>query len=407
MRPARLLLAVPLLIAFLPPLTEGAPAAPELGLRADARQTGYVRLRLQAPAGLAVTVEEQTPAGPQRVAALTPPRAETVLPRAAEWRCDRRVRTFVVRTADGRSATAQARTPTCARRLRLIAPRRVRAGAGVRVRVADRWDLGDLRLRLCVEPPGGPGRCSARRLADGDAGLGGRFRASRPGGWRVRVLTPWSRSLAAVRAAPRGGRLRVLATGDSMIQIVDSFLKQRLRPRGVRVNSDAYISTGISKPSLLNWQRQAKRQAARAPDVVVMFLGANDGFSMGSAACCGQAWVAEYARRARKMMRTYGRGGRTRIYWLTLPAPGRGLFRKTFPAVNAAIRRAAARAPRDVAVIDLAEVFTPGGRYRESMRVGKRVVRVRQSDRVHLNTAGASLAASVIIRTLRRERILR
>jgi hypothetical protein len=52
-------------------------------------------------------------------------------------------------------------------------------------------------------------------------------------------------------------------------------------------------------------------------------------------------------------------------------------------------------------------VFTPAGRYRDSMRIGDRVVRVRQSDRVHLNTAGASLAASVIIRTLRRERILR
>ena len=107
------------------------------------------------------------------------------------------------------------------------------------------------------------------------------------------------------------------------------------------------------------------------------------------------------------MMRTYGRGGRTRVYWLTLPTPGRGLFRETFPAVNAAIRRAAAAAPRDVAVIDLVDVFTPGGRYRDSMRIGDRVVRVRQSDRVHLNTAGASLAASVIIRTLRRERILR
>jgi hypothetical protein len=34
-------------------------------------------------------------------------------------------------------------------------------------------------------------------------------------------------------------------------------------------------------------------------------------------------------------------------------------------------------------------------------------VRVRQGDGVHLNTAGASLAAAVIIRTLRRERILR
>ena len=71
--------------------------------------------------------------------------------------------------------------------------------------------------------------------------------------------------------------------------------------------------------------------------------------------------MTEYARRARRMMKTYGRGGRTWIYWLTLPTPGRDFFRKTFPAVNAAIRRAGARSRRDVAVIDLVDVFTPAG----------------------------------------------
>jgi hypothetical protein len=53
-----------------------------------------------------------------------------------------------------------------------------------------------------------------------------------------------------------------------MIQIIDGYLKARLAPRGVRVRSDALISTGISKPSLLDWRAQARRQAARKPDVV-------------------------------------------------------------------------------------------------------------------------------------------
>ena len=79
----------------------------------------------------------------------------------------------------------------------------------------------------------------------------------------------------------------------------------------------------------------------------------------------------------------------------------------TFPAVNAAIRRAAAPARRDVRVIDLVKVFTPGGRYRDRMEIGGRVVSVRQGDGVHLSTAGASLAAQIVIRTLRKERILR
>jgi hypothetical protein len=51
-------------------------------------------------------------------------------------------------------------------------------------------------------------------------------------------------------------------------------------------------------------------------------------------------------------------------------------------------------------------VFTPGGRYRDSMTIGGRTVRVRQRDGIHLNTAGASLAATIVIRDLRRDRML-
>jgi hypothetical protein len=40
------------------------------------------------------------------------------------------------------------------------------------------------------------------------------------------------------------------------------------------------------------------------------------------------------------------------------------------------------------------------------MEVDGKLVRVRQSDGVHLNTTGASLAASIVIRALRRDRLL-
>jgi hypothetical protein len=138
-----------------------------------------------------------------------------------------------------------------------------------------------------------------------------------------------------------------------------------------------------------------------------MFLGANDGFPMAGVDCCGMAWIAEYARRARDMMRTYARGGRGRVYWLLLPAARGGLFRETFPAVNAALRLAATGLEDDVRLIELDEVFTPGGRYRKSMRIDGKRVRVRQSDGVHLNTTGADLAARLVVRAIKRDRMLR
>jgi hypothetical protein len=231
------------------------------------------------------------------------------------------------------------------------------------------------------------------------------FRALRPGAYALTAAMPYQRVRRALRAVPPSGHLRILATGDSMIQLVDSFLRAASGPATVR--SDARVSTGISKPSLLDWREHARDQAAGIrPDVTVMFLGANDGFRMAGADCCGAAWIAEYARRAREMMRTYARGGRGRVYWLLLPAARDGFFRETFPAVNAALRQAAAGLEDDVRLIELDEVFTPGGRFRKSMKVRGKRVRVRQRDGVHLNTTGAALAARLVIAALRGDRVL-
>ena len=390
--------ALVLLLAAVP-----ASGQEPLSLAATTDTTGYVGLRLHAPPGTQVTITE----GPEPVAALTAASAETDLPRAVAWRCDRRVRRFVAATPDGRTAAAEARTPSCRKRLDVDVRSHARPGREVDVRLRDRWGLGDVPVSVCVAPPGGPRDCEQERL--GADTLRVPARVTRPGGWRVRARAPWGVEERRVRVAHPGGRLRLLVTGDSMIQPLDDFLRSRLHSDGGRVSSEPRISTGISKPSMLDWPAHAHSQASGVrPDVTVVFLGANDGFPMGDAPCCGDAWVEEYARRARGMMETYARDDRGRVYWLALPAPRGGFFRTTFPAVNAALRRAAAAAGADdVRLIRLDRYFTPGGRYRDAMRIGGRTVRVRQGDGVHLSTAGASAAAQLIIRTLRRERIVR
>ena len=202
----------------------------------------------------------------------------------------------------------------------------------------------------------------------------------------------------------REGRLRLLATGDSTIQIIDSLLEQRLeRRRATRVRSDARISTGVSKPFMLDWVKRAREQARSLhPDVTVISIGANDGFPMktrtgASAGCCGAAWTREYARRVEAMMRSYRRGGRSYVYWMTLPAPRRGDFARVYRAVNRAIVRAAQRVGRGVRVIDLVKVFTPGGHFRQYVRFRGRRVNARQPDGVHLSVAGAKIAATLVV----------
>ncbi|HEV2723397.1 MAG TPA: hypothetical protein VGV10_02095 [Thermoleophilaceae bacterium] len=204
----------------------------------------------------------------------------------------------------------------------------------------------------------------------------------------------------------------VLATGDSMIQLVDRYLARRLEPGGrAKVHSDSRIGTGISKPALLNWPRHAASQARQLhPRATVVFLGANDGFNVRSASrrlarCCGRAWSREYGRRARRMMVSYSQAGAGRVYWLLLPQARAGFFRRVYPAVNKGLRQAA-RGLTGVRLIHLNRVFTPGGRYRKFMRYRGRRVRVRQGDGIHLSLTGASIAASLVVRRITTDRAL-
>lgn len=220
---------------------------------------------------------------------------------------------------------------------------------------------------------------------------------------------------ALVAAAPahaaRSGR--ILATGDSMIQVVDGFLAQKVKRERFRVRSDAHIGTGISKPFLLDWPRHAARLARRyRPTASVVFLGANDGFPLRwdgkRRQCCGRAWRKAYAARAQRTMRSLERGGAARVYWLTLPAPRPRMWRRVYASVNLALRTAARRERRNgVRLVDLARVFTPSGRFQQTIARGGRRISVRQPDGIHLNVAGARIAARVVVRRMRADKLFR
>lgn len=391
-----------------PAASATAQAQPSLKVRVAATTPGQVSATVRAPRGTVVTVREPGAATPPLVRTLK--RERLKLPRVAPWDCARRDRSFVFDLALPAGAapaqvTRSVRTPGCARRLAVrITP--ARAGQQLRATVTDRFGLGGMTARVCAKGPAGPQRCADATLAAGKRSATARLGRARAGRTVVTLTNPWGaerRATLTARSASSGFRL--LATGDSMIQIIDSYLDQRLGSRKGRVTSDAHISTGISKPAMLNWTRHARGSASSVkPDVTVVFLGANDGFPMNGVACCGDAWSRIYAGRVEAMMRSYLRGGRGRVIWLTLPAPRGGNFATVFRGVNEAILLAASRFRDDqVTVLDLRKTFTPGGAYRGSIRWNGQTRQVRQSDGVHLNTAGASIAAELIIRQLRRD----
>jgi hypothetical protein len=396
----------------------GGMAGASLAIKARAVETGWVRVRVRGLRGSTVIVREQVGDAVEQLATVRLKRSTVLRRHALSWRCDRLVRRLVATSAAPNGgeleATAQVRTRPCKHRLKAyVRPIRPRAGSALTVRVIDRWRIGDIDATACLAEAGGTDACEDVRIAAGRAQAAPRFRVPSAGRWRLDVSTAWGQRLrrqVSVRGA--GERLNLLATGDSMIQYVDTSLARRLEPGGdVSVRSDARISTGISKPFLLNWVTHARRQVASyRPDVTVVFIGANDGFPFRAGSrkvrCCGHAWIKAYARRARLMMASYSRRAAGQVYWLTLPAPRSGHWAPIYRAVNSALRRAAAPFGPEVRLIEMGKVFTPHGRFRTTMRWhGHRVV-VRQGDGIHLSVAGASIAAELVQQALRADDVL-
>jgi hypothetical protein len=394
-----------------------APAAaqePPLTLAAHRDGMGYIGLDVSGPPGATATVTDtSTGEAVGRVALTGGPQQ---IARAARWRCTPRHRTFhaEAQTTTGAvlSADTATTTPRCVKRFALkVRPAHPRAGRPLTVLLIDRWRVGGVHARACAHGPAGRRRCHTLALHEHRKRAAWRFRPGLPGTWRIQVRAPGAprkRDTAHVR--PHSGRLRLLATGDSMIQIVDGFLAQRLP--NTSVHSDARISTGISKPFLLNWPLHARAQVRQQrPDATVVFIGANDGFPLRTRSgarvnCCRQAWIDAYANRASGMMSTYARRGAGSVYWATLPAPRSASFRRVYRAVNAALRTAARRHPGEVRLVRLAKFFTPGFAFRQSIRWHGRIVSVRQGDGVHLNVTGASIAATLIIRAMRGDGVI-
>jgi hypothetical protein len=210
-------------------------------------------------------------------------------------------------------------------------------------------------------------------------------------------------------ATPAHGKT-VVATGDSMIQIVDSFLAKELHPKHFRVKSDAHVGTGISKTAQFDWVRRARYLARHyRPRATVVFIGANEGFPLRwhgkRRNCCSRAWRQAYAARAQKMMRSFERRGAGRVYWLTLPAARPRGWNRIYRAVNLALGSAAKREGEAVRLLDMGAIFTPSGHFQQTIERGGHRVSVRQSDGIHLNVAGARIAARYVVRRMQRDKL--
>lgn len=387
---------------------------PSTAFAADSSQLGVISLLFWGAQSAEVRYFERVgdklePLGEARSA----DGAATILKDATTWSCDRLRRRFEARAVlpDGSTAKGEygVRTPSCAQRFRVEAPARVAPGGLARVRVIDRWNIGGIRPQLCVTPPEGERACRTVAFPRAVAVATRRFRARERGRWRVELRV---RDHRVRRDVAVGGDTEVrddplpivLATGDSTMQGVDSYLSDELVD-SARLRSDVQLGSAISRGAF--WKDHAAVQTKRLRQrVSVISIGAAfDGFPLeqpggAKAECCEAPWVDLYAARVRTVMQTYLRRGRGRVFWLTPPLPRDPVRLKITSAITIAIEHAATGL-EGVKVIRVDELFSPRGTYTEVIRHRGREVRVRDADGVHLNISGTAILAQLLAPQIR------
>jgi lysophospholipase L1-like esterase len=394
-----------------------AAPSPALALHLTRAHLGYITATVSGPPGVSVQLADQLAGASRPIGTVTLPASGVVIvARAASWLCAPRLRTLTATTlapAAATTAAATITTPSCARRLSLRVDRRARAGGSLSVRLHDRWRLGGLAPSICIASPGARPTCSRWYLRAPQTSRTVAFATPRIGGWTVTIRTPYDKPRSSIVWVSHPGPIRLLAAGDSEMQLLDDFIGQDLAPYGVATTSDARISTGLTNSFFFDWPNHARAQApALRPDVTVIFMGANDGFAVtgphgAPVQCCSSDWSAGYANLVAEMMRIYLLGTSGRVYWVVLPEPRPANFQNLFHAVNAGIRQAAQRFPGRVGLIDADAIFTPGGQYRDFMTYGGRGFVIHESDGIHLSVASDQVAADVFQHQLLRDRVIR
>ncbi len=397
-----------------PPVDPCATPTDSNYLVADATKPGTIDLLFYNAKGARVVFFECVGDRLKRLGArrAAPEVGPTTFEDAAAWSCDRLARRFaaVAILPDGTIAfgSYSVRTTSCASRFELSAPRRMKPGAKSRVRVVDRWGIGDIRPELCIGPVRGEPRCKTLAFPRAVTVASRRFHASERGRWRVELRVRRERIRAAFDVGGEGGPAPkplpiVLATGDSTMQGIDSFLADELAG-WANVRSDARPGSGISRGVYWEWHAKSQTKRLRQRATVMSVGAASDGLPIPNAIgvlqpCCGEPWLEQYANRVRGVMQTFLREGRGRVVWLTPPEPRYGPRATITHAVNVAVERAA-KGLKGVKVLRIDLMFSPNG-YSDTMMYRGREVRVRESDGVHLNVAGTAIAARAVAQAIK------
>lgn len=199
----------------------------------------------------------------------------------------------------------------------------------------------------------------------------------------------------------------VLVVGDSILKSgLQEHFERNLtkRDQTLTVEVISKSGTGLSRPDVFDWVKlidQTKEQYEK----VVIFLGTNDAQNLildkKVIPFDSKEWKAEYGLRVRKLVEVACTKS-TQVYWVSALKMRSETFDAKMRSLHDVVRKEIKSQPSCARFVSVASWFTKKSKYTdtwttESKKSGKKTIKLRVSDGIHLTYWGADLFSQKLI----------
>jgi hypothetical protein len=208
-------------------------------------------------------------------------------------------------------------------------------------------------------------------------------------------------TLLGPRLARAEGKTILMIGSSTMAGGFGLYLGQDLqRELGCVIDRRGKPSTGLARPDFHDWVREGGRAREQAkPDLVMCLFGGNDGqgLYMGKDQWIrwGEpAWIPEYRRRVNAFADAVA-PTREWLVWLGMPQVKSERLLERIAVMNEIYAQEMALRP-NARFVSTWDALTVDGKYSDHVLIDGKKTRVRVSDGVHCNPAGAHLLADYV-----------
>lgn len=211
--------------------------------------------------------------------------------------------------------------------------------------------------------------------------------------------------LPALPTPTAASPLRVLEVGDSLGEDLGFQLQADLPATGVAtITMDSVGDTGLANATYYDWTQHLETDIeASHPEIVVIFLGANDGQGFDVNGVPEQfgapGWITAYTQRVDTMIQECNSAG-ARVVWVGMPPMQDSALNNEMQQINGIFWNQTLKF-HGTMYLPSGPVLAPNGVFTFSLpnSAGEQVV-IRTPDGVHLTSPGAELLSRYVINAI-------